>query len=243
MIDLGIRYVEDELMPAILQLDGCVGLSMMVDRATGRCITTSAWETEDAMRTSAPQVQPLRDQYVATLGADAPLVDEWEVDLMHRDHPSIAGAWARTSWLQCDPNALPAATDGFRAVLPTLEDLPGFGSASLLINRDTGLAASTVTFDSADSLIETRAIANTLRTRVAQGSGPKSSRSPSSNSPWRTCGYPSWFDSSARGTVATRAAAATATAGDQPQLVAERSSQVGPEARTGADADRDAQGE
>jgi len=171
MIDAGIRYVEDQLMPTLMDMEGCVGLSMMADRATGRCVTTSAWQTEDAMRASAPRIQPLRDQYVATFGGQAPMVDEWEVALMHRDHRSTAGACARTSWLQGNPMSIESSIDGFRSILSTLEDLPGFCSASLLINRETGRAASTVTYDSADAVMQTRGPANTLRTRVAQQSG------------------------------------------------------------------------
>ena len=39
-------------MPALAAMDGYIGLSMLVDRESGRCIATSAWETEDALRTS-----------------------------------------------------------------------------------------------------------------------------------------------------------------------------------------------
>ncbi|MDT5333108.1 MAG: hypothetical protein QOF31_4405, partial [Mycobacterium sp.] len=45
-IDDGIAYVRDEVMPALQAMDGYIGLSMLVDRESGRCITTSAWETE-----------------------------------------------------------------------------------------------------------------------------------------------------------------------------------------------------
>ena len=48
-IDEGGAYVDDEVMPALMDMDGCIGLSMICDRDSGRCIVTSAWSTEDAM--------------------------------------------------------------------------------------------------------------------------------------------------------------------------------------------------
>jgi heme-degrading monooxygenase HmoA len=123
------------------------------------------------MRASADQVRPLRDYFVATFGGTSTTVNEWEVAIMHRYHPSPDGACARASWLQGDPRAIDGSTEAFRTVLPTLEALPGFSSASLLLNRETGRAVSTVVYDSADAVANTRGQASTLRTRVAEQAG------------------------------------------------------------------------
>ena len=45
-LDDAIAYMRDEVMPAVQQMEGCIGLSLMCDRGSGRCIATSAWETE-----------------------------------------------------------------------------------------------------------------------------------------------------------------------------------------------------
>jgi quinol monooxygenase YgiN len=170
-IDRGIRYVQDQLQPAILRVDGCRGLSLLVDRSTGSCIATSSWEDERAMRASVDEVRPLREDFIATFGGSSPTVDEWEVGLMHRAHESREGACARVTWLEGDPNSIDNSIDAFRTILPAAEALPGFCSASLMLNREDGRAVGTVLYDSADAAAQTRGQANSLRTRVAEQSG------------------------------------------------------------------------
>lgn len=170
-IERGIRFVQDEVMPQLTTMPGCVGLSLLIDRATGRCITTSSWQDEAAMRATTETVQPLRERFIAEVGGAALTVDEWEIALMHRDHQSMEGAMARVSWLQGQPASVDDSVQSFRAIMPVLDELPGFCSASLLVNRQEGRAVSTVIYDGADSLAQTRARANELRSQVAGQTG------------------------------------------------------------------------
>jgi len=41
-------YMRDDVMPAVQQMDGFVGLSFLADRDSGRCIIATAWQTEEA---------------------------------------------------------------------------------------------------------------------------------------------------------------------------------------------------
>jgi heme-degrading monooxygenase HmoA len=167
-IDRGVTQFRDELMPALLAVQGCQGVSLLVDRATGRCIGTTSWEDEQSMRASEQRVGPIRSTFVGSFGGASPTTVEWEVALMHRDHPSTDDACARVSWLQGDVMAVDNAVDGFRGTLPQIERLPGFSSASLFINRDTGRAVVTAVYDTAAAIAQARGQANTLRSQLAE---------------------------------------------------------------------------
>ncbi len=151
-------------MPAVEAMDGCIGMSLMVDRETGRCIVTSAWESEDAMRASAEQVASMRDRAAEMFGGPA-TVQHWEIAVLHRDHRSGDGACVRATWFKVPQGQGTGAIDLYRdSVLPALEELEGFCSASLFVDRSTGRAVSSVTFDSVDAMDRNREQARSLRT-------------------------------------------------------------------------------
>ena len=151
-IDAGIAYVRDTVMPAMSHLDGFVGLSLMVDRGSGRCIATSAWRSEQDMRASAERVAAIRDGAADAFGGAAQ-VEQWEVAVMHRAHHSRPGTCMRATWSKADPARADAAIEMFKfGTVAKIEDLPGFCSASLLVNREQGRAVVTVAFDNRDDL-------------------------------------------------------------------------------------------
>jgi hypothetical protein len=149
-------------MPALAGMDGFVGLSLLVDRESGRCIATSAWLTEDAERASAGQVGLIRDRAAKIFGGTA-TAETWEIGIMHRNHHSNHGACARVTWLKIPPDQATRAMEFYRTeVLPALEGLEGFCSASFLMNR-SGRAVSTATFDSREAMERNREQARELR--------------------------------------------------------------------------------
>ncbi len=171
-IDAGIAYVRDQVVPAITSIDGCIGMSMLADRESGRCIATTAWESQAALQDSAEQVRPLRDKAGETLGGTTTEVDMWEVAVVHREHITPDGAFARVTWLSGGPEVINKATDVFRmVVLPKVEQWDGFCSASLLLSRDSGRAVSTFTFATRTQMEATRDAADTLRAAASSNIG------------------------------------------------------------------------
>jgi hypothetical protein len=167
-VEDGIARVRDQVFPAVTAMDGCAGMSLLVDRESGRCIATTSWETEDAMRSSAEQVKPLRGDAEQTLGATSSEVATWEVAVMHRDHASPDGACARVTWLSGDDGLGDRAVDVYRTlILPTVQEWDGFCSASLMIRRDAGRIVGTVTFETRAQLEATREAAKDLRQRAS----------------------------------------------------------------------------
>jgi heme-degrading monooxygenase HmoA len=162
-IDAGIAHIRDEVLPALQGMDGCIGLSMLVDRDTCRCIVTSSWESQDKMRATAEKVSPIRDRAVEILDGTA-AVEEWEIMVMHRNHRSADGACARATWLRMDPTAVDRTVDVYKmASLPAMEELEGFCSASLLVDRASGRAVSTTTYDSREAMQRNRQRADVVR--------------------------------------------------------------------------------
>ena len=161
-IDAGITFIKDEAGPMLDKIEGCRGLSMLVDRETGHCIATSSWENEAPMRASDEQLRPIRDRGREILGGSMQ-VDEWEIAIMHRTHH---GECCRVSWLQGD---LDAMTETMRVgILPELQRTPGFCSASLLVSRSAGLGCATTAW-------ETRAaMGPAARRRTTCAPGPRS---------------------------------------------------------------------
>ena len=143
----GIAFVRDETMPALRAMDGCVGLSMLADRESGRCIVTTSWEDADAVRSSRDVVRPALERTAEVLGG-RPEVQEWQIAAMHRVHEAHHGVCARVTWLRTAPDAVGRAVDAVRlSLMPKLDDLPGFCSLSVLVRPDDGTAVAAVAYD------------------------------------------------------------------------------------------------
>ena len=162
-IDEGVTFVKRRVLPALDTMPGFVGLSLMTDRQSGRCILTTAWDSDESMHASEDAVRPLRDGLTDAFGGPAS-VQQWQVLAMHRGHHHSAGCWVRSTWLKLGSDRIKPALEFCRtSVLPAIEELEGFCSASVMADPGSRQAVISASYDSAGALDRTREAARSLR--------------------------------------------------------------------------------
>lgn len=163
LIDDGVVHVRDRVMPILQGIDGYIGLSLLADRRSGRCIVTSSWLDHDLMRASEQWISPIRDATAELFGGDTRVTD-WEIKVLHRGRLTKGGAVARCTWVKADPDQLDRWVGNYRAAaLPAMDGLDGFCSASLLVDRHSGRAVSCASFENRAAMDRTHDQATTLR--------------------------------------------------------------------------------
>ncbi|HTF54200.1 MAG TPA: hypothetical protein VK735_42710 [Pseudonocardia sp.] len=123
------------------------------------------------MLASEDQLRPMRDRVAEVLGGQ-PQVEQWEFAVLHRDHTSGQGACVRATWVRVRPAQVDRAIDVYRMItLQAMEGVDGFCSASLMVDRDSGHAVSSVTFDSLKAMQRSRKQAASVRESATRGAG------------------------------------------------------------------------
>ena len=90
--------------------------------------------------------------------------------VLHRERPvgDGAGAGAQITWARIAPNRLNELLDAYRHnLMPRLQDLMGFDSLSMLVDRRPGRTVSVTAFESRDALALVRTHARHLREQFA----------------------------------------------------------------------------
>lgn len=164
-LDLGNEYVRDVVLPATRRMQGCHGISHLVDRETGMTISTTTWRDEAALDASRAIFVSLREGAIERFDLlTPPVVSEYEVALMRRPEPRVSGSCARVAWAHVPREHFDRAVDWYNFdLVPRAEKAPGFAGASLLTNRERGSCVSTVAFESQQAMADTRSAGDRLR--------------------------------------------------------------------------------
>jgi hypothetical protein len=171
-MDEAIAFVRDEWLPTTTDMDGCTGLSMLVGRRSGRCIVASGWTDEQAMLASAESMRGSRARLGRILAA-VPVVAQWDIAVLHRVRPTGPEAVCRVIWSsRPDPAALDDDVATFRmGLLPRIEELTGFCSASLMIDRVSGATVLAVAYADREAMLVAGQRADALRAEYARAMG------------------------------------------------------------------------
>ena len=95
---------------------------------------------------------PVRERATEVMGGRFD-VQEWEIAVLHRAHRAPEGACCRVTWTRGDPARMDEMAETFRmGIVPRLDEIPGFCSASVMGDRQTGRSILTATYDDLASL-------------------------------------------------------------------------------------------
>ena len=162
-VDDVVAFVRDRVRPVVDAQSGSLGLSMNVDRTTGRCTVTSVWADRASMHASERALSALRESAGRVAGGH-PATEEYELAVLHRRAQAEPGCWVRTTRVRLDPAQVDAGIRLFRSVtVPQVEQLPGFRSVLLLVDRRSGAGVISAVFDDRAALDASRGAAEAVR--------------------------------------------------------------------------------
>lgn len=167
-VDGVVDLVRERILPVVDTQPGSLGLSMNVDRTTGRCTVTSVWKDRASMHASEPALAPLRGQAARAAGNVPVATEEYEVAALERVRQAVPGCWVRATRVRLDPSAIDTGVRTFqRGTVREVARLPGFRSALLLVDRRSGNGVVSVVFDDRAALDASRERAQQVRSQAS----------------------------------------------------------------------------
>ena len=61
--DEGLRYAQENIVPSLQEMGGFEGVYLLVDRQSGKVLTITLWESEEALRASEEEANQLRSEH------------------------------------------------------------------------------------------------------------------------------------------------------------------------------------
>jgi heme-degrading monooxygenase HmoA len=80
-IDEGLRYLREEILPTGKEDPGFKGPIALGDRQSGKMLSITLWESEEAMRATEQDANQLRSAWAQTSGQEIASVERYEVGL------------------------------------------------------------------------------------------------------------------------------------------------------------------
>lgn len=134
---------------------GFDGIGIFADRTLGKILTGSWWETEQALKDSDTN---LRDRRTEMLARFVSTITTMNLEAVAYTRPASATSGGfRLQRMAFAPGQGDRIAQAFKEVgMPRLQDLDGFQSASLLMDRERGMAGVGTFFQDMDALAASR---------------------------------------------------------------------------------------
>jgi hypothetical protein len=87
------RLLEDyksSVLPAIEALEGFCSASLLIDRSTGRAVSSATFDSREAMDRNRDKAAEIRSERTREMGADVVDVGEFELAVAHLRVPEMA---------------------------------------------------------------------------------------------------------------------------------------------------------
>lgn len=134
---------------------GFDGIGIFADRALGKILTGSWWETEQALKDSDANLRDRRTEMLARFVSTITTMN-MEAVVYTRPASATSGGF-RLQRMAFAPGQGDRLAQTFKEVgLPRLQDVDGFRSASLLMDREHGMAGVGTFFQDMDALAASR---------------------------------------------------------------------------------------
>ena len=79
--DRGIDKMRSDIAPQVQAMPGCKGILSLVDRGSGRSLSITLWEDQDAMASTREDANRVRSDAASASGSTVTDVTEYEVGL------------------------------------------------------------------------------------------------------------------------------------------------------------------
>lgn len=160
MLDQGISFLTDHLGPIVLDLPGCLGMTVALDRSDPvviRCLIATLWPDEASMQATVSVAAGLREEGVRLFGGSTE-VGDWEVAAHRLATPTGTPPVGIARQFVAPAGGIDRVARGAEGLLG---DLPGLGPSALLVNRARDRALLLTSFDSSATRSRARAAMST----------------------------------------------------------------------------------
>lgn len=172
-VDAAIANFTKQVLPKARSTPGNVGAALLVDRKTGTGVGITYWESAKALAASEQMGIQTRTQAVKDVaGSEIVNVERFEIVIMDRGAPPIAGSFLRVNTVNADPEKVDALTVFLRnQVLPVVKAQKGYRSMVSAVDRPSGRTVTSTVWDTLDDLHSSEGKVSGLRQEAAKAAG------------------------------------------------------------------------